>query len=127
MTDPNDKLVAISGLAKYFASKSMGALGQYAAGLWETQLESQLTWTPNPLSRPPKLYRAPSWSWASVDGDAWEPSSKYRNKGLLSNVLEVKTTLNEPFGRVSDGFIRILGPLCKVDTSESHTVIWATY
>jgi hypothetical protein len=40
MTDPNDKLVAISGLAKYFASKSMGALGQYAAGLWETQLES---------------------------------------------------------------------------------------
>jgi hypothetical protein len=51
-----------------------------------------------------------------VDGDAWEPSSKYRNKGLLSNVLEVKTTLNEPFGRVSDGFTRILGPLCKVDT-----------
>ena len=75
LTKPGDKLIACAGLAKRIAAVSNG---KYFAGLWRHHLEYQLLWevAANPFprrrqigdtSRPPE-YRAPSWSWASVDG-----------------------------------------------------------
>jgi hypothetical protein len=78
-----DKLVAIAALASELA----GTYGKYLAGLWNRDLFMDLQWRrPDPeydssstshdlpgwhtrrLPRPAQ-YRAPSWSWASIDGE----------------------------------------------------------
>jgi hypothetical protein len=70
LTYTSDKLVAFSAVARCFA----GVLqDDYAAGLWKRDLHTLLLWrrTENQIPRP-NAYRAPSWSWASVDGGvAW--------------------------------------------------------
>ncbi|KAL2066999.1 hypothetical protein VTL71DRAFT_1423 [Oculimacula yallundae] len=70
LTLPNDKLMAISGIARVTASQNP-VLGQYIAGMWRTSLETQLCWyvvhEGGDIARP-ETYRAPSWSWAASDG-----------------------------------------------------------
>jgi hypothetical protein len=58
-------------------------------------------------------YRAPSWSWASLDGqiDFDVPRSAFR---WTAEIISAKTTLKTPealYGEVTDGFIIIRGPL----------------
>ncbi|EHK99289.1 hypothetical protein M7I_4854 [Glarea lozoyensis 74030] len=66
LTYSSDKLVALSGLAN--AIKRI-VRKEYAAGLWEDNLNYDLLWKAVGQPYPkPKSYRAPSWSWASVDG-----------------------------------------------------------
>jgi hypothetical protein len=65
LTYSKDKLVAISGIAKFMRT-SMGC--RYLAGLWDRDLEHQLLW--EVVRNRPKAKdttRAPSWSWASID------------------------------------------------------------
>lgn len=68
-----DKLPAISGLAKKFAES---AKDFYVAGLWMNDICISLLWIANydfpfkssqPATRVSE-YRAPTWSWASIDG-----------------------------------------------------------
>jgi hypothetical protein len=66
LTYGRDTLPALSGCAKEFS----GLLGdQYLAGLWRESFAEGLLWMVNkPVDRPrPEKWRAPSWSWASVD------------------------------------------------------------
>lgn len=66
LTVPSDKLVALSGVARVFA---LGSGKTYVAGLWKEDLVRQLTWrTDFPKETIVDMYRAPSWSWASIDG-----------------------------------------------------------
>lgn len=64
---PEDKLAAISAIAMVHTKS---ARKTYIAGLWKEDLPIDLCWWVQ--GPPPKLgstrYRAPSWSWASVDG-----------------------------------------------------------
>ncbi|EON62855.1 hypothetical protein W97_02080 [Coniosporium apollinis CBS 100218] len=65
LTKPEDKLIAISGLA----TAMQRSLGTYLAGIWECSLPDGLLWTTvHPSRSRPSQYRAPSWSWASVEG-----------------------------------------------------------
>lgn len=65
LSHPSDKLIAISGIASAFASILND---RYIAGMWHADLKSQLTWKcVGDCSRSAK-YRAPTWSWASIDG-----------------------------------------------------------
>lgn len=70
LTFPKDKLVAISGIARHFGSIIQD---KYIAGLWTSNLERQLCWGVDwKISSPgtkekTTVYRAPSWSWASID------------------------------------------------------------
>ncbi|KAK3692969.1 hypothetical protein B0T22DRAFT_436185 [Podospora appendiculata] len=70
LTFPKDKLIACAGLAKRMAPILQD---EYIAGMWRRYLEGELLWIvpgtqlPGRASRP-KEYRAPNWSWASVDG-----------------------------------------------------------
>jgi hypothetical protein len=66
-----DKLVAISGLARMLAPLYKS---DYVAGLWVKDLVRLLAWyvptTTESLTKHLAMtYRAPSWSWASVDGE----------------------------------------------------------
>jgi hypothetical protein len=72
LTAPRDKLRAIGGLAEQYARITNDV---YCSGLWKSQLPTELLWRRNSLTeagRPrerPTGYRAPSWSWASIDGE----------------------------------------------------------
>jgi Heterokaryon incompatibility protein (HET) len=74
MTNEADKLAAIAGVAK-LVQKAVRC--KYLYGLWENDLVRGLLWrVPRPWASPPSrrapvkrvLRRAPSWSWASIDG-----------------------------------------------------------
>ncbi|KAL6407633.1 hypothetical protein AUP68_08653 [Ilyonectria robusta] len=76
LTHPSDKLHAIAGVAKWF-EKVTG--DEYVAGLWKSRFELMLDWRIHePKPRLTQDYRAPSWSWASVDGPVklWGLSAK---------------------------------------------------
>jgi hypothetical protein len=71
LTNSGDKLIALSGIARYMAV-SMNS--QYYAGLWGIYMATQLLWYCKPYSTEdatfdsvPPAYRAPTWSWASTD------------------------------------------------------------
>ena len=68
LTEPGDKLVALAGIATRVHDTLKAG---YIAGLWQSYLMYDLLWqiedTRIGISRP-RFYRAPSWSWASVDG-----------------------------------------------------------
>lgn len=69
LTDPQDKLVAIAGLAARYSTRFGTQLGLYFCGHWEHFLIESLLWDVHRRDVPPrpKIPRAPSWSWASVD------------------------------------------------------------
>ena len=72
LTLEKDKLAAIAGLASTIQSKTHD---QYIAGMWNCRffIEYELCWRVSGRAddrRPfrPSKYRAPTWSWASVEG-----------------------------------------------------------
>lgn len=87
----------------------------YLAGLWRSTLLSDLLWRADPVDStviPPPKYRAPSWSWASVNCPV-----KYLPGWIASPEITVIEANAQPvvemsqFGRVSDGYIRLSGKL----------------
>lgn len=101
LTRETDKMPAIAGLATKFMehshAKAPGA--KYLAGLWDykginpfggrayptSQLPLGLLWRRSTVEhmRSPAAYRAPSWSWASLDG----PVSLFRLEWLLKDLF----------------------------------------
>lgn len=79
MKEPGDKLHALSGLAQRFGNLLNWPDEDYLAGLWRKTLLYDLLWMRSPqrnrLLGLPEVQavarrdRAPSWSWASIDGD----------------------------------------------------------
>ncbi|KAH9850122.1 heterokaryon incompatibility protein-domain-containing protein [Lenzites betulinus] len=116
LTNPSDKLVACGAVAAAFQRVLHS---DYLAGLWRDTLLDDLLWYNGRegsfLSRP-EMYRAPSWSWASVDGGvqvrwrhAWQDS--------IAKVVKCEVTLKNaelPFGEVSAGFLVLCTALIRV-------------
>ena len=120
-----DKLPALSGLARQMASISNDV---YHAGLWRRHIIPGLYWrmfvyephhwcddprhdqeihmlTPptRDVARVPTEYRAPSWSWASVDGKVeFQPLN---DGALLANVVDCRTPAvgDDEFGQLLPG------------------------
>jgi hypothetical protein len=65
LTYATDKLIALRGLID--AIRDRTNLPDIA-GMWLPTLTHDLLWSTNPYTMRCKLYRAPSWSWVSVDG-----------------------------------------------------------
>jgi Heterokaryon incompatibility protein (HET) len=107
LTKGSDKLPALSGIAEVF-SKRLG--DRYVAGLWQNSMIEGLLWQGMQLQNAPES-RAPSWSWASVDGicatgllGRWEP---------LATVIDLNVELEgeNPYGAVKSGWIKLEAPL----------------
>lgn len=94
LTFGKDKLPAMMGTSQMFGAKN-GGLGGYVAGLWRGELAKGLCWGASLVAfkevrkrpgyasndevaefRRPDKARAPSWSWASVDGSVYFPCSR---------------------------------------------------
>lgn len=101
LTFPNDKLPGIAGVAADYSRMFSGA---YLAGLWEFSLVSELLWCSNrsDITRP-TVQRAPSWSWASVDGEInhkWCPVDMGYNFMKIVSCQVTPVSALSPFGRV---------------------------
>ncbi|KAE9363229.1 HET-domain-containing protein, partial [Stipitochalara longipes BDJ] len=123
LTNHEDKLPAMAGIAQHYQLLTNFEQGRYLAGLWEHSLLFTLLWgtmtkTLSTMNQgKPKSYRAPSWSWASVDGRIWfqydESSRKYfiYTATIIQCTIEVATA--NPFGQVASGDLVISGPVKK--------------
>lgn len=90
LTEPTDKLPALSGLAKQYHSILGHTKFKYVAGIWDNwdqfskateeynYLLLGLLWAQNEkqdtqLLKRPRQWISPTWSWASVDGQIYYP------------------------------------------------------
>jgi hypothetical protein len=121
LTNPDDKLPALSGIASVMISRTGD---RYVAGLWESNLNIGMLWkraSSAPWLRPPPRYRAPSWSWAAYDGavlmamDSFLNSSSNPFKPLLEIIhLDIKAYGLDPNGRLAFGAITLISRLKQV-------------
>ena len=124
LTRPSDKLVAISGLARL---QQAFMPGEYVAGLWKRDLISQMCWFIPERSRHdrPTSYRAPSWSWAAVDGQIWWVYSPLAEYLCSFSDAHIDVASDDPFGQVQGGYIRVRGsllvlPPSSIDETRPH-------
>lgn len=116
LTYESDRLPAIAGLAKAFWLKSQDS---YLAGLWRGGLLAGLLWRRYEFAalHRPAAFRAPSWSWASVDGEiefrvyAWYNKSPHGIEYFASLQDAQIDVDNGPFGTVSGGWLSIDAPI----------------
>jgi len=122
LTFEKDVLPALAGLALEFAGLRPG--DRYLAGLWEKSLLNDLAWcrdlsvTTNPR---PVVYRAPSWSWASITQRVFFYSSLSEEEGARARVISANTTLAGPDarGEVEAGSIVLVAPV------QLARIVWA--
>lgn len=112
LTMADDKLPAISGLASRIGECTGD---RYLAGLWLATLPQSLLWhaIEHASLLPTEFYRAPSWSWASVDGFIDINMNNHENFDTSCEILEAYTIprTTNPYGQVRGGYIRLRGPL----------------
>lgn len=124
MSVASDKLVALSGIAEDFAhvmaANSGASTVRYLAGLWSEDISRQLLWTRASLSdqsevppRPRPAYRAPSWSWASIDSQV---ELEYNRDPVFAGILGYQVTLRTealPYGDAAAGVLALVGRVKK--------------
>lgn len=119
LTKEYDKLVAISGVAKVIQGMTRD---DYFAGMWRRHLEYHLLWNTHQLDTErtrPKIYVAPSWSWASMIGRI-EPFICIRpDVPTMIQILDIKvqTVASDIMGQVSGGSLRLRGWLKRFPTT----------
>ncbi|KAJ8595140.1 hypothetical protein M405DRAFT_849841 [Rhizopogon salebrosus TDB-379] len=113
VSDPSDRLVAISRIAQLF-QRWWGSNNRYIAGLWERNLSTDLLWY---RSRPSDgrlitgQYLAPSWSWAATIGRVAAGSDRKSMVGkivwdvLLCEAIPVSD--DHPLGQVKGGNLTV--------------------
>ncbi|KAK5677974.1 hypothetical protein LTS10_009858 [Elasticomyces elasticus] len=119
LTYASDKIIAISGVAKVFQRSLQD---EYVAGYWRSQMPAQLVWdaTGDTCSRPIE-YKAPSWSWASVESpinfslDSKDEKSRAES-GIrtVCNVEDITITLKDATnktGPIIGGLLTLRGSL----------------
>lgn len=119
LTCPLDKLPALSGLAKVYRRHLKD---DYLAGLWRGDLLRGMLWHRVGVSEhEPALteYRAPSWSWASVDGPVSHIGGFSRLADLIFDRAEVLDAVIDAAGPnntglLRGGYIRLAGELHQV-------------
>ncbi|RMZ91235.1 hypothetical protein DV736_g1521, partial [Chaetothyriales sp. CBS 134916] len=144
LTKPEDKLPAISGLARAIHKQLGGDV--YIAGLWRRSLVSDLLWRVNSARRRIRgttpdgpyektwdtaqqavSYRAPSWSWASVDAelitsaflDFSAPPMPLgdevvcigRQLAVILEAIAIPLIPDDPFGQIRGGRLVIYGQM----------------
>ena len=107
LTNSADKLPALSGIAR----RQYEATGdEYLAGMWRKKLTEQLCWCSHSKNRRPE-WRAPTWSWTSIDASIsfWEFWYRDKPENEYIQVIDATTTLagSDYFGAVSGGELQL--------------------
>jgi len=129
LTSSKDKLPALAGIASRFANRLQS---EYLVGIWWTDVGRGLLWRVDFEPREDmdarhsvraNSYRAPTWSWASIDLVENRPCSVWIGYGFLAphfeldvldkrfEVLDWKCDISgsNPYGCVMDGHLLVKG------------------
>jgi hypothetical protein len=115
LTFDSDRLPALSGVARRLHLPSMG---RYLAGIYEHTLPHALLWATGTgivekgwRKRRPDEWRAPTWSWASVEAECGCGPGEDTAEAVCE-ILDVQCSLltEDSYGRVSDGHLRLRAP-----------------
>jgi hypothetical protein len=98
LTFSSDKLVALSGIAQAIRLQSND---EYVVGMWRSKLEEQLCWKLRyngqvKNSKEIVPYRAPTWSWASVDGVIDFKASSWGPLEMIVNIKVLEVEIIRP-------------------------------
>lgn len=111
-----DRLPALSGI-------TFGRKDEYLAGMWRSLLIESLHWYPvskslgGIMARRTYDYRAPTWSWASIEAPIRHVEKDFcRTKfgvNYVAKIIDASATPEglDPRGRVTGGYLRIQGPM----------------
>ncbi|KAG9238443.1 heterokaryon incompatibility protein-domain-containing protein [Amylocarpus encephaloides] len=129
-----DVLPALSGIAREFSSITKDT---YCAGMWKSQLDSSILWQRDAIftkpskelhawemvptnfdMRKPEIYRAPSWSWASINGG--EVELGYASLGISRSIaaivkIHIENQTQDPFSSIKSGYMVVKGSLFLLD------------
>lgn len=126
LTYESDKLVAISALSRHIG-ESFPQSGRYLAGLWEHNLSGQLCWRASADSSRSLCYRAPSWSWASINGQVTPyfvnliSTEGHKSAGELMKIMEIAVEDNgNPWLSTTGGHIQVRAPLLRPKMMKCH-------
>ena len=113
-----DKLVALAGLAQLYEERSGHTI---VAGMLKDNLPRSLLWFrerfPGTLAKPSPDYRAPSWSWASMDGSISYVYIIGQPTTTVATILDVWTRPKpgfNRFGQIEDGALSVSGPTTRI-------------
>jgi Heterokaryon incompatibility protein (HET) len=119
LTLSKDTLPALSGIATRFAEILDDT---YCAGFWRNDLRNSLGWKVGYQVTRRSEYRAPSWSWASVNGQIWwDRKDKLNVESETAKSTEVVNCEVQPlypvapFGEVQYGIIELRGQVKDID------------
>ena len=102
LTKGEDKLIALSGMAK---KMQLVLKDEYLAGLWRSSLVNGMLWWAEDADTPSKrypLYRGPSWSWASIDGNI----SRTVSSDLYGDFVKILEVTIQPLGKDLTGQVQ---------------------
>ncbi|KAF2489301.1 HET-domain-containing protein [Lophium mytilinum] len=113
LTKGNDKLPALSGVVQVLSNILED---QYVAGVWYDGSIEGLLWMGRNRGKHhiSGTYRAPSFSWASLDCEViYDTYGAFAKELLFTEVVELRCTPAglDPFGEVLDGYVILNGPL----------------
>ncbi|KAM0083876.1 hypothetical protein ACKRZS_003916 [Fusarium odoratissimum] len=115
LTVPSDKLIACSGIAKRVAEIVQD---DYVAGMWRRYLEGELLWMVQGNHQPgrwtrPREYRAPSWSWASIDGPITPGEPRIQDSLITVEDYHLDYWTSDKTAAIRGGWLRLRGVLKK--------------
>ncbi|KAJ1330822.1 HET domain-containing protein [Microdochium nivale] len=126
LTVAGDKLIALSGIAQHLEAVFQD---EYIAGMWRSRLAEDLGWRRNPRSpgTRPARFRAPTWSWACIDGMIMMPSSRPEfTYATVENVWLKHATDGVTTGNLTGGHIEVTGRLRRLEVTELVGTGWET-
>jgi len=118
LTYHTDRLIAISGVARLIRA-GIGQGEEYVAGLWKNYLPFHLVWDVTGQREDYQLrpYRAPSWSWASVEGRVYNHLTNAEAIANCSSFVEASAEVDlktaDAFGSVRGAVLHVQGPVFK--------------
>lgn len=136
LTLQGDRTIALAGIARMMNStlQSQRCGDTYLAGMWQNYLASQLLWNVNdgngkdsqPFEKTRlegEDYRAPSFSWASIETPRGVTFPDTTDQGLLIRVLVVRLTYlrsEDKFGLLTGGYLVVRGVLRKIELHDTQ-------
>ncbi|CAK1355983.1 uncharacterized protein RHO25_000368 [Cercospora beticola] len=110
ITKASDWTMAIAGLARWYAKQLDD---EYVAGLWRSLLPCCLLWAvqDDAVTKRAAPYRAPTWSWLSIEGPVC-CTSQAEGEQDLCDIISIRVDLidsRNPYGQIRAGDIILRG------------------
>ncbi|TVY92656.1 hypothetical protein LAWI1_G001452 [Lachnellula willkommii] len=135
-TYEKDKLIALAGVAEELSRIWKDT---YLAGIWGGDVNRQLLWAKDGIidrttgseikATRPTQFRAPSWSWAAINGPILFRANWMQEYKSLAELIDTEVIAlgNTPFGEVSSGVLKLRSTMERVmgqwDFTDRHASV----